>query len=263
VGRRTNAVLAARATLQRLWSETTWQIQTLRDNPECAQQEHDRILDGGDSGIVPRAHLRSRRDVAAPFIASGARRAWRSCREQGFNSEIETGAAFDRAGFESYDVHMSDVISGRVSLAGFKGFVACGGFSYGTSWGRGGLGQVHPLQCPCPRRVRGLLRAEDTFALGLCNGCQMMSNLHELIPGAEDWPKFVKNSSEQFEARLVLVEVPESPSILMRAWRAAASPSSPPTARAGPSSPTRAPPSGPTSACATWTAMGIRPRPIP
>jgi len=207
----------SRVDLQRAWSEMTWRMQTLRDNPLCAQQEYDRILERAEPGMSPLTTFDPAADVAAPLIARGARPRLAVLREQGVNGEVEAAAAFDRAGFETHDVHMSDVIAGRVSLAGFKGFVACGGFSYGDVLGGGEGWAKSILFNPRAREEFAAFFARtDTFALGLCNGCQMMSNLHELIPGAESWPKFVKNASEQFEGRLVLVEIPESPSILTR-----------------------------------------------
>jgi phosphoribosylformylglycinamidine synthase len=206
-----------RISLQRVWSETTWQMQTLRDNPECALQEYDRILDAGDPGISPRLTFDPAEDFAATYIAHGARPRMAILREQGVNSQVEMAAAFDRAGFESYDVHMSDIISGRVSLAGFRGFVACGGFSYGDVLG-GGDGWAKSILFNARARdeFAAFFARHDTFAVGMCNGCQMMGSLKELIPGAEGWPRFVKNTSEQFEARLVTVEIVESPSIVFR-----------------------------------------------
>ena len=152
--------------------------------------------------------------MAAPFVARGARPRMAILREQGVNGQVEMAAAFDRAGFEAIDVHMSDVIAGRVSLADFKGFAACGGFSYGDVLGGGEGWAKSILFNPRARdEFQAFFAREDSFALGVCNGCQMMSALHELIPGSEAWPRFVKNRSQQFEARLVLVEVPESPSL--------------------------------------------------
>ena len=206
-----------RSGLHRLWSETTWQMQTLRDNPESAQQEYDRILDVEDPGLRPAVTFDPTEDVAAPFIAAGARPAMAILREQGVNGQVEMAAAFDRAGFESVDVHMSDVIAGRVSLADFKGFVAPGGFSYGDTLG-GGEGWAKSILFNSRARdeFAAFFAREDSFALGVCNGCQMMAALHELIPGAEGWPRFVKNRSEQFEARLVMAEVTESPSLFFK-----------------------------------------------
>jgi len=203
-----------RSSLHRLWSETTWLLQTLRDHPESARQEYDRILDDGDPGLSPLLTFDPAEDVAAPFVARGVRPRMAILREQGVNGQVEMAAAFDRAGFEATDVHMSDVIAGRVSLVGFLGFVACGGFSYGDVLG-GGEGWAKSILFNPRAREEfwAFFARSDSFALGVCNGCQMMSALHELIPGAAAWPRFVKNRSEQFEARLVMVEVPESPSL--------------------------------------------------
>jgi phosphoribosylformylglycinamidine synthase len=202
-----------RAALQDLWSDTTLRMQALRDNPESARQEHERGQDAGDPGLSPTLTFDPAEDVAAPLVVRGARPRIAILREQGVNGQVEMAAAFDRAGFESVDVHMSDVISGRVSLAGFKGMAACGGFSYGDVLG-GGEGWAKSILFNARARdeFAAFFGREDAFALGVCNGCQMMSALNELIPGTEAWPRFVKNRSEQFEARLVLVEVPTSPS---------------------------------------------------
>ena len=201
-------------TLQRAWSETTYHLQRLRDNAECAQQEFDRILDVADPGLHARLTFDPAQDIAAPFIAKGVRPKIAILREQGVNGQIEMAAAFDRAGFESVDVHMTDIITGRIALAGFKGFVACGGFSYGDVLGAGEGWAKSILFNARAREQFGLFfQRGDAFALGVCNGCQMMSNLHELIPGTEHWPHFVRNRSEQFEARVAMVEVPRSPSL--------------------------------------------------
>jgi phosphoribosylformylglycinamidine synthase len=189
-------------------------MQTLRDNPESARQEYDRILDAGDPGLAPRLTFDPAEDVAAPFVSRGARPRLAILREQGVNGQVEMAAAFDRAGFEAVDVHMSDVIAGRVTLADFQGFAACGGFSYGDVLGGGEGWAKSILFNPRARdEFQAFFSRRDSFALGVCNGCQMMSALHELIPGTEAWPRFVKNRSEQFEARLVLVEVSDSPSL--------------------------------------------------
>jgi len=203
-----------RTALQRLWAETTYRMQALRDNPESAREEYDRILDAGDPGLSPSLTFDPAEDVAAPLVARGARPRMAILREQGVNGQVEMAAAFDRAGFESIDVHMSDVIAGRVTLSDFKGFAACGGFSYGDVLGGGEGWAKSILFNPRARdEFAAFFGREDSFALGVCNGCQMMSALHELIPGTEAWPRFVKNRSEQFEARLALVEIPESPSL--------------------------------------------------
>jgi phosphoribosylformylglycinamidine synthase len=200
--------------LQRAWSETTWLLQSLRDNPASVRQEYDRILDAGDPGITPRLTFDPGDEVAAPFIARGARPAIAILREQGVNGEVEMAAAFDRAGFEAVDVHMSDIIEGRVSLRAFRGFAACGGFSYGDVLG-GGEGWAKSILYHTRARdeFETFFDRPDTFVLGVCNGCQMLAALKELIPGAAAWPRFVKNTSEQFEARLVTVEVLPSPSL--------------------------------------------------
>jgi phosphoribosylformylglycinamidine synthase len=204
----------SRPALQRLWSETTWRMQSLRDNPESASQEYERILDAGDPGLSPHLTFDPAQDVAAPLVARGARPRMAILREQGVNGQIEMAAAFDRAGFEAVDVHMSDVIAGRVSLASFQGLAACGGFSYGDVLGGGeGWAKSILFNARAREEFEAFFARKDSFALGICNGCQMMSALKELIPGAAAWPRFVKNRSEQFEARLILVEIPESPSL--------------------------------------------------
>jgi len=207
----------SRVDLQRAWSETSYQIQSLRDNSGCAQQEFDRLLDVNDPGIQPVLSFDQNEDVAAPFINSGVRPKMAVLREQGVNGQIEMAAAFDRAGFDSVDVHMSDVISGRVSLKDFNGLVACGGFSYGDVLGAGeGWAKSILFNSQARDEFEAFFQRGDSFSLGICNGCQMMSNLHELIPGTDHWPHFVRNVSEQFEARFALVEVLKSPSIFLQ-----------------------------------------------
>jgi phosphoribosylformylglycinamidine synthase len=203
-----------RGDLRRAWSETTWHMQKLRDNPDCAQQEYDRILEAGDPGLGAKLTFDPAEDIAAPFLNRGSRPRVAILREQGVNGQIEMAAAFDRAGFAAVDVHMSDIITGRLSLKDFRGFAACGGFSYGDVLGAGEGWAKSVLFNPRARdEFAAFFRHADTFALGVCNGCQMMSNLHELIPGAEAWPHFVRNRSEQFEARFVMLEVQPSPSL--------------------------------------------------
>jgi phosphoribosylformylglycinamidine synthase len=203
--RNAKAVFAEkRVELQRAWSEVSYRMQALRDNPECAQEEFDRILDAGDPGLSAPLTFDPAEDVAAPFVSRGVRPRVAVLREQGVNGHVELAAAFDRAGFEAIDVHMSDVLSGRTALAGFKGLVAPGGFSYGDVLG-GGEGGPSILFGRARDEFAAFFARPDSFALGVCNGCQMMSALGELVPGASDWPRFVKNRSEQFEARLVLV----------------------------------------------------------
>ncbi|MBS1197346.1 MAG: phosphoribosylformylglycinamidine synthase [Proteobacteria bacterium] len=204
----------SRISLQRAWSETSFRMQALRDNPACAQQEYDRILDANDPGLSPKLSFDPQQDIAAPFIASGARPAMAILREQGVNSHYEMAAAFDRAGFKSVDVHMSDILAGRISLKDFKGLVACGGFSYGDVLGAGqGWAKTILMHAGCRDEFAAFFNRPDIFALGVCNGCQMMSALKSLIPGAEHWPAFRRNAVEQFEARFVLTEVLESPSL--------------------------------------------------
>ncbi|MGH8757834.1 MAG: phosphoribosylformylglycinamidine synthase subunit PurQ, partial [Burkholderiales bacterium] len=203
-----------RVKLQRVWSETTYHMQQIRDNPEAAQQEYDRILDGGNPGLHAQLTFDLNHDVAAPYIAADRRPRIAILREQGVNGQVEMAAAFDRAGFLAVDVHMSDIIAGRVSLKDFKGFAACGGFSYGDVLGAGEGWAKSILFNPRARdEFTAFFQRADSFALGVCNGCQMMSNLRELIPGSENWPHFVRNRSEQFEARLVMARVENSPSL--------------------------------------------------
>ncbi|MCX7627790.1 MAG: phosphoribosylformylglycinamidine synthase [Methylophilaceae bacterium] len=203
-----------RAILQRMWSETTWHMQSLRDNPVCARQEYDRLLDVGDPGLHVQLTYAIEEDVAAPYVATGKRPKMAILREQGVNGQVEMAAAFDRAGFEAHDVHMSDIIAGRVTLKDFIGLVACGGFSYGDVLGAGeGWAKSILFNQRARDEFSAFFQRGDSFALGVCNGCQMMSNLHEIIPGAAHWPHFVRNKSEQFEARFVMVEVLDSPSI--------------------------------------------------
>jgi phosphoribosylformylglycinamidine synthase len=209
-------ISASRAELQAVWAETSYRMQALRDHPECAREEFERIADEDDPGLSPVLGFDPEEDVAAPYLNTGARPRVAILREQGVNGQIEMAAAFDRAGFESVDVHMTDILSGRMDLSGFRGLAACGGFSYGDVLGAGGGWARSILFNPLGREAfEAFFEREDTFALGVCNGCQMFSQLKELIPGADHWPRFLRNRSEQFEARLALVEVVESPSILL------------------------------------------------
>ncbi|MDQ5914561.1 MAG: phosphoribosylformylglycinamidine synthase [Pseudomonadota bacterium] len=205
-----------RVELQRAWSETSFRMQSLRDNPECAQQEYDRILDANDKGLSVSLSFDPAEDIAAPFIATGARPQVAILREQGVNGHVEMAAAFDRAGFAAVDVHMSDILAGRVFLKDFKGAVACGGFSYGDVLGAGqGWARTILFNSRARDEFSAFFGRTDTFALGVCNGCQMMSALKSLVPGADHWPRFVRNRVEQFEARFTMVEVPESPSLFL------------------------------------------------
>ena len=205
---------APRTELHRVWSEVSWRISRLRDNPACADAEYDTLLDAADPGITPQLSFNPAEDVAAPFIGKGARPRVAILREQGVNSHLETAYAFDRAGFDAYDVHMSDLLAGRATLADFAGAVACGGFSYGDVLGAGeGWAKTIRFNAQLADMFAAFFGRNDTFALGICNGCQMMSSLASMIPGAEAWPKFTRNKSEKFEARFSLVEVQQSPSL--------------------------------------------------
>jgi phosphoribosylformylglycinamidine synthase len=204
----------ARTDLQRAWARTSYEMAKLRDNPACAEQEFAAHAVAGDAGLRYALRYDADDDVAAPFIATGRRPRVAVLREQGVNGQVEMAAAFDAAGFAAVDVHMSDILSGRLSLADFSGLAACGGFSYGDVLGAGGGWAKSILFNPRARdQFAAFFGRSDTFALGVCNGCQMMSQLHDLIPGAAAWPRFERNLSEQFEARFALVEVLESPSI--------------------------------------------------
>ncbi|WP_423681641.1 phosphoribosylformylglycinamidine synthase [Undibacterium sp. WLHG33] len=203
-----------RSELHQTWSKTSWQIARLRDNPACADAEYARISDVQDPGMQPKLTFDINDDVAAPYIATGVRPRVAILREQGVNSHIETAYVMHKAGFESVDVHMSDLIAGRTSLNNFKGLIAVGGFSYGDVLGAGeGWAKTILFNAMLSQQFSEFFHRLDTFGLGICNGCQMMSNLKSIIPGAEAWPKFTKNKSEQFEARFSMVEVTDSASV--------------------------------------------------
>ncbi|HHM06283.1 MAG TPA: phosphoribosylformylglycinamidine synthase [Gammaproteobacteria bacterium] len=206
-----------RVTWQRAWAETSYRMQALRDNPACAGQEYDRLLDAGDPGLNVRLSFDVDDDVAAPFVNTGVRPKVAVLREQGVNGQVEMAAAFDRAGFTAVDVHMSDLLARRVSLQDFQVLAACGGFSFGDVLGAGG-GWAKSILFHSPVRdaFADYFTRGDTLSLGVCNGCQMMAQLKDLIPGAGHWPRFQRNLSEQFEARVALVEVQDSPSVLLR-----------------------------------------------
>ena len=205
-----------RADLQRAWQETSHAIQRLRDNPACADSEFALIDDNERSALFADVKFDVNEDIAAPFINSGAKPKIAILREQGVNGQIEMAAAFTRAGFDAYDVHMSDLMAGRVHLADFKMLAACGGFSYGDVLGAGEGWAKSILFHPALRDQFAAFFADpNTLTLGVCNGCQMVSNLAEIIPGAEAWPKFRRNLSEQFEARLSMVHVPKSASLIL------------------------------------------------
>ncbi|SFW61035.1 phosphoribosylformylglycinamidine synthase [Pseudomonas sp. NFACC19-2] len=205
-----------RRLLQRQWAETSYRIQRLRDNAQGADQEFDLLLEEDNPGLSIKLGFDVNQDIAAPYIKKGVRPQVAILREQGVNGQVEMAAAFDRAGFSAIDVHMSDILAGRVSLEEFKGLVACGGFSYGDVLGAGeGWAKSVLFNARARDAFQGFFERRDSFALGVCNGCQMMSNLHELIPGTEFWPHFVRNRSEQFEARVAMVQIQESASIFL------------------------------------------------
>jgi phosphoribosylformylglycinamidine synthase len=206
-----------RTALQQAWSATSYQMQRLRDNPACADEEYARILDQHDTGLYAKLSFDVQEDITAPFVHTHARPRIAILREQGVNGQVEMAAAFDRAHFQAVDVHMSDLISGAVKLADFQAFAACGGFSYGDVLGAGeGWAKSILFNDRARDAFSAFFSRPDTFALGVCNGCQMMSNLSTLIPGAEAWPKFTRNRSEQFEGRFVMVEVTDNPSIFLQ-----------------------------------------------
>ena len=204
-----------REKLQSAWSEASHLIARGRDNPACADEEFEGISAERATNLIAKTTFNVDEDIAAPFIAAGVRPKIAILREEGVNSQNEMAAAFLRAGFEPWDVHMTDLLSGRLDLSGFKGLAACGGFSYGDVLGAGGGWAATILNNDrLSAMFRTFFERGDTFGLGVCNGCQMMSRLRSLIPGASHWPQFLRNRSEQFEARLILVEILESPSIL-------------------------------------------------
>jgi phosphoribosylformylglycinamidine synthase len=206
----------ARIELHRAWSETSYRMVALRDNPECATQQFATATDPDNPGLHAALTYAPAADIAAPYIATGVRPAIAILREQGVNSHMEMAAAFDRAGFTTYDVHMTDLFAGRTSLADFRGLVLCGGFSYGDVLGAGeGWAKSILFHAELRDAFSAFFTRNDAFSLGVCNGCQMMSALHSIIPGTTHWPRFVRNRSEQFEGRLSLVEVVKSPSILL------------------------------------------------
>jgi len=205
-----------RTELHRRWSELTWRMQSLRDNPDCADQAYAAMTDPDDPGLSPQLTFDPADDIAAPYIASGSKPRVAILREQGVNSHQEMAAAFLRAGFQPVDLHMTDLVEGRRGLEDFSGLAACGGFSYGDVLGAGG-GWARSIAFNARARdqFEAFFARQDSFTLGVCNGCQMLANLAELIPGADHWPRFIANLSGQFEARLSLVEVQPSRSILL------------------------------------------------
>ncbi|MCK0113036.1 phosphoribosylformylglycinamidine synthase [Ornithinimicrobium sp. F0845] len=203
--------------LAQAWDEVSWRINTLRDNPECANEEHAAFGADDDPGLHLETSFDPAEDVTAPYLNRGARPAVAILREQGVNSHVETAFAFDRAGFDTFDVHMTDLQSGRFDLSDVAGLVACGGFSYGDTLGAGeGWARSVLFNERLTESFGTFFARPDTFALGICNGCQMFAALADLIPGAEAWPRFTRNRSEQYEARLSLLEVLDSPSVFFR-----------------------------------------------
>jgi phosphoribosylformylglycinamidine synthase len=201
--------------LHRAWSETTLRLQSLRDNPECARQEFDLIQPRQRPKLFSQLGFDPGEDVSAPY-AGGRRPRVAILREEGVNGQVEMAAAFDRAGFDAHDLHMSDIIAGRVGLDEFDGIAACGGFSYGDVLGAGeGWAKSILYNARAFDEFSAFFERGDSFGLGICNGCQMMSNLFRMIPGAAHWPRFVRNRSEQFEARLVMAEVLKSNSLFL------------------------------------------------
>jgi phosphoribosylformylglycinamidine synthase len=209
-----NIFAEPREVLQKMWANTSYQIARLRDNPACADSEFSLLDDITDAGMSPKLTFDIADDISAPFINQNARPKVAILREQGVNSHVEMAYAMNWAGFDSYDVHMSDLLSGKSKLADFRGLVACGGFSYGDVLGAGeGWAKTILFNTQLRDQFASFFNRQDSFALGVCNGCQMMSNLAGIIPGAQAWPKFTRNQSEQYEARLVMAEVMASPSI--------------------------------------------------
>ena len=199
------------------WSETSWQMRRLRDDPQCADEEYAAQTDEHDLGLTVDLSFKPEEDIVAPYIACGARPAIAVLREQGVNSHNETAAIFERTGFAPYDVHMTDLITGRQALKNFVGLAACGGFSYGDVLGAGeGWAKSILFNERLREQFQAFFERCDTFALGVCNGCQMFAALKSIIPGTEHWPRFVSNRCEQYESRLTLVEVLESPSVLLK-----------------------------------------------
>ncbi|MDX8392235.1 MAG: phosphoribosylformylglycinamidine synthase, partial [Mariprofundaceae bacterium] len=201
--------------LHQQWAETSYRMQALRDNPDCAREAFEAIANPDDAGLVCEPTFDPNEDICAPYIG-GARPKMAVLREQGVNGQVEMAAAFDRAGFDCVDVHMSDIIAGRRHMSDFQGLAACGGFSFGDVLGAGrGWANSILYHARARDEFESFFQRTDSFALGICNGCQMMSALKSLIPGAEDWPQFIRNRSEQFEARLLQVEVLDSPSLFL------------------------------------------------
>ncbi|MET3107444.1 phosphoribosylformylglycinamidine synthase [Oxalobacteraceae bacterium GrIS 2.11] len=215
----------SRAELHQIWSKTSWQMARLRDNPACADAEYARLADASDPGMTPKLSFDPQLDIAAPYIATGVRPRVAILREQGVNSHVETAYVMHQAGFTAVDVHMSDLIAGRAQLSDFAGLIAVGGFSYGDVLGAGeGWAKTILFNTRLSDQFAAFFQRTDTFGLGICNGCQMLSNLKAMIPGAHAWPKFTRNKSEQFEGRFVMAEVSNSPSIFFQEMAGTQSP---------------------------------------
>lgn len=208
---------AGRVELAQEWNEVSRRIMTLRDNPATAQAEFDLLSDTQDPGISPSVNFNPQEDIAAPYIATGVRPRVAILREQGCNSQVEMAWAFDTAGFEAVDVHMTDLLNGRVSLETMQGLVAVGGFSYGDVLGAGeGWAKTIRFNNLLADQFAAFFGRDNSFALGICNGCQMMAALAPMIPGADHWPRFTRNVSEKYEARFSSVEIAQSPSIFLQ-----------------------------------------------
>jgi phosphoribosylformylglycinamidine synthase len=206
---------STRSSLQKIWSETSFHIQSLRDNPASARQEFDLLDDAKRPGLSVQVHFDLDERVSAPFVHS-ARPRVAILREQGVNGQVEMAAAFHHAGFTAVDVHMSDLLAGRAKLDDFKGMAACGGFSYGDVLGAGsGWAKTILFNEQLKEMFAAFFARQDSFSLGVCNGCQMMAQITDIIPGADAWPTFQRNVSARFEARLCMVEIERSPSIFL------------------------------------------------
>ena len=202
--------------LRAAWSETSWRMRRLRDDPQCADEEYAAQTAAADPGLEVALSFDPAEDITAPYVSGGARPKIAVLREQGINSHTETAAAFDQAGFAPYDVHMTDIVAGRHRLAEFAGIVACGGFSYGDVLGAGeGWAKSILFNAALRDEFQRFFERPETFALGVCNGCQMFAALKSIIPGTEHWPRFVRNRCEQYESRFSLIEVLPSPSVLL------------------------------------------------
>jgi len=208
--------LADWSALRRAWSETSHRMRLLRDDPDCAREEYAAQLDLQDPGLQVKLGFNPDEDIAAPYVARGARPRVAVLREQGVNSQVEMAAVLDMAGFEPHDVHMSDILAGERSLREFRGLIACGGFSYGDVLGAGeGWAKSILFHSRARDEFAAYFRRADTFTLGVCNGCQMMAALKDLVPGADLWPRFIRNRGEQFEGRFSQVQILNSPAVLL------------------------------------------------